>query len=142
MFRRRGRLGVLFRQFLFSGMTHRTRNRVRFLCDTDFIQLVLVHEIKSVRFRFKGNSYPVGFAVRSKSTFHYVRSHELLPPKCWKLVFLASDLTRAFSKIYPELFPASPGGQLQEITLSTFSIQTGYNRPSDRKKRCCRSDRG
>ena len=31
-------------------------------------------------------------------------------------------------KIYPELFPASPGAQLQEITDSTFSIQLGQIR--------------
>ena len=33
-----------------------------------------------------------------------------------------------FSKIYPELFPASPGAQLQEITVNTFSIQLGQIR--------------
>ena len=38
-------------------------------------------------------------------------------------------------KIYPEVFPVSPGAQLQEITVSTFSIQLGYNPRSDRKKR-------
>ena len=38
-----------------------------------------------------------------------------------------------FSKIYPELFPASPGAQLQEITVSTFSSQLGYLPRSDRK---------
>ena len=58
-----------------------------------------------------------------------VRSHELLPRKCWESVFLASERVGAFSKIYPELFPASPGAQLQEITVSTFSIQLGYNPP-------------
>ena len=56
-----------------------------------------------------------------------VRSHELLPRKCWESVFLASERVGAFSKIYPELFPASPGAQLQEVTASTFSI-LGSNR--------------
>ena len=32
-----------------------------------------------------------------------------------------------FPEIHKELFPASPGAKLQEITVSTFSIQTGYN---------------
>ena len=32
------------------------------------------------------------------------------------MVFLASEWVGVFSKIYPELFPASPGAQLQEIT--------------------------
>ena len=37
-------------------------------------------------------------------------------------------MTWSFSKIYPEMFPASPGAQLQEITVSTFSIQLGQTR--------------
>ena len=54
-----------------------------------------------------------------------VRSHERLPRKSWKLVSLASEWLGDFSKIYPELFPASPETQLQEITVSSFSIQLG-----------------
>ena len=57
-----------------------------------------------------------------------VRSHELLPRKCWESVFLASERVGAFSKIYPELFPASPGAQLQEVTVGTLSIQLGQIR--------------
>ena len=57
-----------------------------------------------------------------------VRSHDLCPGKSWKLVFLASELFGVFSKIYPELFPVSPGAPLQEITVSTFSIQLGQIR--------------
>ena len=66
-----------------------------------------------------------------------VRSHELLPRKCWKLVFLASEWVGVFSKICPELFLASAGAQLQEITVSTFSInwvKYDYNLRSDRWK--------
>ena len=55
-----------------------------------------------------------------------------LPRKCWKLVFLASAWLGVFSKIYPELFPASSGAQLQEITVSTSSIQLGYITVPDR----------
>ena len=33
-----------------------------------------------------------------------------------------------FSEIHPELFPASPGARLQEITVSTFSVQLGQIR--------------
>ena len=36
-----------------------------------------------------------------------VRSHVFLPRKCWKLVFLASGLVGACSKIYTELFRKS-----------------------------------
>ena len=41
------------------------------------------------------------------------------------MVFLASEWLGVFSKIYPELFPASPGAQLQEVTVSTFFDPTG-----------------
>ena len=41
-----------------------------------------------------------------------VRSHELLFGKYWKSVFLASGWVGAFSRIYPELFPASPRGSV------------------------------
>ena len=74
-----------------------------------------------------------------------VRSHQLLARKCWKLVFLASEWVGAFCKIYPELFPASPGAQLKEITVSTFLynwVKYDHNRPSNRKKRFFRSHRG
>ena len=54
-----------------------------------------------------------------------VRSHEVLPRKRWKLVFLASEWVGAFSKIYPELLPASPGAQLRE-TIALFH-PTGSN---------------
>ena len=37
--------------------------------------------------------------------------------------------------MYLKLFPAYPGALLQEITVSTFSIQLDYNPRSDRKKR-------
>ena len=43
-------------------------------------------------------------------------------------------MTGVFSKIYPELFPASSGAQLQEITVSTVSTRLSYNPRSDRKK--------
>ena len=74
-----------------------------------------------------------------------VRSHGLLRRKCWKLVFLASEWVGVFSKIYPELFLASPGAELQEVTVSTFSIQLGQRRLlssmiSEKKK--IRFDRG
>ena len=42
-----------------------------------------------------------------------VRSHELLPRQCWKLALLASQGGEVVSKIYPELFAAYPGTQLQ-----------------------------
>ena len=48
-----------------------------------------------------------------------VRSHELLPRTRWKLVSLASEWVGVFSKIYPELFPASPWSQ------TIFSIRSG-----------------
>ena len=53
--------------------------------------------------------------------------HELFPRRCWKEVFLASEYVGVFSKLYPGLFPASPGPQLQEITVtpSTFFYPTG-----------------
>ena len=57
-----------------------------------------------------------------------VRSHELKQRKYMNLVYRASKLVGAFSKIYPELFPASPPAQLQEITVSTFSIQLDHIR--------------
>ena len=62
--------------------------------------------------------------------------NELLPRKCWKLVFLASEWFGVFSKIYPELFPASPGVQLQEITSALFRsnwVKYDYNPRSDQK---------
>ena len=46
----------------------------------------------------------------------------------WKLTYLASEWLGVSSKIYPELFPASPDAQLQEVTVSTFSIQLGQIR--------------
>ena len=42
---------------------------------------------------------------------------------------------RSFSKFYPELFNTCPVAQLQEITVSAFSIQLGYNPRSVREKR-------
>ena len=68
-----------------------------------------------------------------KVSFSTFAGHDILPRKCWKMVFLASARVGAFPKIYPELFPASPGAQLQEITVSTFSSQLGYLPRSDRK---------
>ena len=56
------------------------------------------------------------------------RSHELLPRKCWKLVFLVSECVRSLSKIYLGVFPASPGTRIQEISVRTFSIQWGQTR--------------
>ena len=55
-----------------------------------------------------------------KVSFSTFAGHDILPRKCWKMVFLASARVGAFPKIYPELFPASLGAQLQEITVSTF----------------------
>ena len=63
-----------------------------------------------------------------KVPFSTFAGHDILPRKCWKMVFLASARVGAFPKIYPELFPASPGAQLQKITVSTFSIQLGQIR--------------
>ena len=66
-----------------------------------------------------------------------VRSLELLPRKCWQLVFLASERLRLFSKIYPELFPASPGPSGRKSPSALFRsnwFKYDYNRPSDRKK--------
>ena len=41
---------------------------------------------------------------------------------------------RDFSpKIYQELFPASPGAQVQEVTVGTFWVQLEYNPQPDRK---------
>ena len=40
-----------------------------------------------------------------------------------------------------EVFLASPWAQLQEITVSAFSIQLGYNPRSDRKTFFFKSDR-
>ena len=37
-----------------------------------------------------------------------------------------NDLFGVFSKIYPEMFPTSPGAQLQEITDSNFSTSKIY----------------
>ena len=51
------------------------------------------------------------------------RSHQLLPRKCWELVFLASECVGSLSKIYLGVFPASPGTQIQEIAERTFSNQ-------------------
>ena len=74
------------------------------------------------------NANAVGLAVRLKRTqYIWVHSHELLPRKCWKLVFLASEWIGVFSKIYPELFPASPGAQLQENCRQHFSDPSGSN---------------
>ena len=51
-------------------------------------------------------------------------------------------ISRSFLQgLYPELFPASPGAQLKEITVCTFPIQLGCNPRLDRKKRFFRSDR-
>ena len=48
------------------------------------------------------------------------RSHELLPRKCWKLVFLASKCVGVLSKICLGVFPVSLGSRLQEIPVDTF----------------------
>ena len=67
-----------------------------------------------------------------------LRSHELLPRNCWKLVFLASEGLGIFSKIYPELFPASSGAQLQENAVSTFLsnwVKYDYNLRSDNRSK-------
>ena len=58
----------------------------------------------------------------------WVPSNQLLPRKCWKLVFLASEWVGAFSKIYPKPLPDSSGAQLHEITVSLFAIQLGQIR--------------
>ena len=67
----------------------------------------------------------------------YVQSNEKVPfsmltegfaRKCWKVVFLASERVGDFSSIYPELFPASPGGRLQKTTvISPFFYSCGLN---------------
>ena len=49
-----------------------------------------------------------------------VGSHELLPRECWKSVFLASEWVGVLAKINPQLFPASSGTQLQEMTVSPY----------------------
>ena len=79
-----------------------------------------------VRSRIKANSYAVKFCSPLKK-YLSVRSHELLPRKYWKLVFLPWEWVGIFSMIYPELFPASPGAQVQEITVNTFSTQLGQS---------------
>ena len=56
----------------------------------------------------------------SFSTFAWVFTPKML--KIW--ASSPQNDSGAFSKIYPELFAAS-GAQLQEITVSTFSIQLG-----------------
>ena len=50
-----------------------------------------------------------------------------LPRKWSKLVFLASEWVSAFSNIYSELFPASPGVQLQELHRQRVFDPTGSN---------------
>ena len=53
-----------------------------------------------------------------------VRSHEFLHPKNVGNWFSSpQNESEVSTKTYPELFPACPGGQLQEIAVSAFSIQ-------------------
>ena len=49
-------------------------------------------------------------------------------PKMVETGFARLRMTCSFSKIYAELFPASPGADLQEIGVSTVSIQLGQIR--------------
>ena len=52
-----------------------------------------------------------------------------LVPKMLEIVLPRLGMTWGFSKIYSYLFPASPGVQLQEMTVvSTFSVQLGQIR--------------
>ena len=77
----------------------------------------------------EANSYAGGgFAVRRKSSSSpYVR-RSVCPENVGLWSCSPQNDFGVFSKIYPELFPASPGAQLQEITVSTFSIQLGQIR--------------
>ena len=63
-----------------------------------------------------------------------VGSHEsVCPENVGKIAFLASEWVGAFSKIFPGLFPASPGAQLQEITSYLFRfnwVKNDCNRPN------------
>ena len=73
-------------------------------------------------------SSAVGFAVRWKSTFQHVRM-SVCPENVGNWSSSPQNESGSFfSKIYPELFPAPPRAQFQEITVSTFSIQLGQIR--------------
>ena len=60
-------------------------------------------------------------------------ARERLPRKPWKNAFFDSEWVGAFSKVFPRLFPASPGAQLQEITSKRFRsnwVKDDCNRPN------------
>ena len=65
-------------------------------------------------FFFKANSYAVGFAVRSKRTFQYVRM-SFHPENVGNWSFSTQNESEvSLRSIYPELFPAPLGAKLQE----------------------------
>ena len=73
-------------------------------------------------------------------TYLSVRSHELSPRKCWKLVFLDPEWVGGFSEIHlSRAVSRSSRGQVagKSTAIRTFSIQLGQTRSkfrSDRKK--------
>ena len=111
--------------------------------------------------------YAVGFTVRWKSTFSfYSTRHSHNNTLCctenvenWSFSGFASppqnESELSPSSIHTQLFPASPGAQLQEITVSNFWVQpwveydftiddfTIVHRIENREKKSLfRSDRG
>ena len=64
---------------------------------------------------------------------HFNTFAQAFAPKMMEIGLPRLRMNAALSNIYPELFPASPGAQLQEISVSTSSIQLGYKPRSDRK---------
>ena len=64
---------------------------------------------------------------------HFNTFAQAFAPKMMEIGLPRLRMNAALSNIYPELFPASPGAQLQEISVSIFSIphwvKYDYNRP-------------
>ena len=81
----------------------------------------------------KSNCKKVGLLHYAVEKIPSVRSDDLCPRTWEELVFHA-----AFSKIYHEVYPASPGPELREITASTFRskwVKYDENPRSNRQKK-------
>ena len=65
----------------------------------------------------------------------WVRSHELLPPKCWKLVFIASEWLGVFFKVYPEQLSRLSRGPVAGNHRRHFFDPTGLQSPTGSEKR-------
>ena len=112
--------------FLCSLCSASSQHSFYFICFTRTFFVVLGRQAclwcyARIRVR-KANSYAVGFALRWKvafSTFAWGFAPKMLEIGLPRLRMI----WRVFSKIYLELFPASPGGQLEEITVSTWQIK-------------------